>query len=244
MNYILSLLILCSFLSAKPFANNFIEFNLPDSWNCAPVGEVWSCTPMNPEEKKEVALVMSFGTQGKEDSFDQYKKYFNENITKRGTSKVSQPKYVKFKEILGQTWVDSQHEGSEIKDFYTRYLATMKAGRVILLTATIKKDKYNYYMNKLYKTIESIKLRTTFPAQPESTGLLGLLGQKIDDLTKKKKAKRDSKSITIEDKEIGSGRYIIALIIAFIAFIAVFIYLRKRKNKKQTTNKNKKGFKK
>jgi hypothetical protein len=248
MNYILSLLICFTFLNAKPFANNFIEFNIPDSWNCASMGEVWSCTPMNPDEKKEAVLVMSFGTQGKEDSFEQYKKYFNEKITKRGSSKISKPKYVKYKEILGQTWVDSQHEGSEVKNFYTRYLATMKSGRVILLTATIKKDKYNYYMNKLYKTIESIKLRSTFPAQAESTGLLGLLGKKIDDLTKKKKATRDSKAITIEDAESGSERYILALIIAFIAFVAIFIYLKRRKKKKgidkNKTNKKKGWLKK
>lgn len=215
---------------AKPFANDFIEFDLPDSWSCAPYADVWTCKPLEPSKQKDIIVVMSFAAQGQKDSMEYYLDYFSNSIVSRITEKNSEPKYTKYKEILGQNWVDSLHENSEVRDFYTRYLSTIKSGRAILLSITVDKNKYNPYMNELYRMVEGMKLRMTMPAAAPTTGIVGLLGDRIRDLGVKKTTEV-VKPVEIEKlKEEKS--WLVPAIIALVVFIAVFVILKIRKRRR------------
>ncbi len=237
------LLVNSSQVDAKPFANSFIEFNAPDSWTCADSGPYWTCQPMDPKKVKDAVIVMAAGPQGPGDSMQEYYDDMNKALMvyEPGTNKKakSTPAYTQYKDIFGQKWVDSQHLSTAVPGYFTRYLTTVKDGRAVLFTVTVDKNKYNLYMSELYKLIESMKVRMSFPAEPVDTGLKGLLfGQKQAINTAL--AKKEKKSLTITGEEGSSWGLIVAIIVALIVFVVVYIYIKRRRNRNK--NKDKKGF--
>ena len=228
------LLFLCLIFSAgvnaKPFANNFIEMNVPDSWGCsAYAGDDWICQPMDPAKQKDVIIVMSFASQGPADSLQAFFAYLQNSVqaTDPTTKKQStaKPINLQYKEILGQTWVDSQHLSLALPNYLTRNLATIKDGRVVLLSVTVDKPKYSMYMAELYKTVESLRIRNTLPAAPLETGLRGLIGSQPSAVQKTEK----KGGAVVIDVQNGSNTWLWAALAAVVAFIIAFIIIRKRR---------------
>ena len=238
--FFISLLILVSSnIIAKPFVNNFIEFNLPDDWNCLPFqgGPDWSCQPMNPEVKNEAIIVILMRGQKKIDNLTNYITYFNKPLTmayiQNGKAK-SKPTYSKFKEIAGQQWVDSQHESSEIPNYLTRYIATIQDGRVILIAITVYKEKYNTYMHLLYALVESIKLRNQMPEGQMMTGVEGLINKvNTINLNANKPKEKKLVQITVPQKSKFDIYQIIGAVSVFLIIIVLLI-IKKRKSGKKT----------
>lgn len=233
-NLLLTLVMLFSIdAQAKPFANNFVEMNIPDSWSCAPyVGDDWTCQSMDPAKQKDVIIVMSFANQGASDSLQEFHKYLQESLTAVDPATKAQhkskPINLQYKEIMGQNWVDSQHLSTALPNYITRYLATIKDGRVVLISVTVDKAKYNLYMSELYRTVESMKLRTTLPAAPLETGLKGLFGIQQETVQKKTERKGGVVDIAVEK----SSGWIWALVLAVIAFVIAYFIIRKRNRDK------------
>jgi len=225
-------------LQAKPIVNNFIEMNVPDDWSCAPYGEQWTCLPMDPAKNKEAIIVFSFAEQSASDTMKLFYDYLNNSMTMTNpTTKKAEksvPKIMQYKDIQGQTWVDSLHLSQAIPNYYTRYIATIKDGRSVLVSVTVDKTKYNLYMATLYKVIESIKLRVAAPAAPIETGLSGFLGQKVKEAAKEKK-----KTLTLETP---SQSKLPAVLISILLALLVFVVIVRRMNKRKNKGKNKGGF--
>jgi hypothetical protein len=223
---------------AKPFANNFVEMNIPDSWSCSPyAGDDWTCQPMDPGKVKDIIIVMSFATQGAADSLQEFHKFLQESlmITDPATRAAhkSKPINLQYKDIMGQTWVDSQHLSTAMPNYLTRYLATVKDGRVVLISITVEKTKYGTYMSELYKTVESMKIRMTLPAAPLETGLRGLIGTQQGAMMKKTERKGSVVEIAVEKS--GSA-WVWAVLAAVIAFV-VTLYIRKKRRDKESKKK-------
>jgi len=142
-----------------------------------------------------------------------------------GKKGKSIPKNNQYKQISGQTWVDSQHLSYAIPNYYTRFLATTKDGRSVLVSITVDKNKYAMYMTQLYKMVESMKLRMTAPAAPMETGLAGLFGTKLK--TVDNKTGKVATAVPVEQKS-NKWRLIIALLVGVIVFIIAFRYFRKK----------------
>ncbi len=233
-------------LNAKPFANNFIEFNVPDSWGCSDSGQNWACQPLDPKKTKDAVIVMASGPQGPGDSMQEYYTYLNASLfvynPSNGAKAKSTPTYTQYKDIFGQKWVDSQHLSTAVPGYYTRYLATVKDGRAVLFTVTVEKNKYNVYMSELYKLIESMKIRMSFPAEPVDTGLKGLLfGQKETTTTALKKEK---KVLSFVGEKKSSSIMILAIMIAVLVFLVAYVIIKRKRNKNRDKEKNKGFFKK
>jgi hypothetical protein len=64
---------------------------------------------------------------------------------------------VKDLDISGKPWVDSLHLASEIPDFYTRYLATVESDLGILVTFSVRKDKYDEYAPDIENMVKSMR---------------------------------------------------------------------------------------
>lgn len=79
-----------------------------------------------------------------------YKSLSGEDIT-------SEPRYVKELDISGKQWIDSLHLQSEIPDFYTRYLATVEQDLGILVTFSVRKDKYEEYAPDIENMVKSMR---------------------------------------------------------------------------------------
>ena len=225
-------------LESKPFANNFVEMNIPDSWECGPfMGEIWTCQPI--QKNNEVIIAMTFADQGPQDSLNVFFKFMRESIlmaTDPATGKQhpSKPINMQYKSIMGQQWVDSQHLSTALPNYLTRYLVTIKDGRIVLVAITVQKDLHTKYMAELYKTVESMKLRTTFPAEPMQTGLTGLIGNLKDDVGKKKGSGKGS---YVDIKVSKGGNLGLALVLTLIAVIIVFYIIRRRRRNKGKTRK-------
>ena len=150
-----------------------------------------------------------------------------------GKTEKSVPKNMQYKDIQGQTWVDSLHLSQALPNYFTRYLATIKDGRSVLVSVTVEKSKYNLYMATLYKMVESIRLRVAAPSAPTETGLTGLLGQKLKEIDKNKKKEIAPPAVAKKSKTVA---ILLSLFISIIVFILLYRRMRKRR-----LNKDKKG---
>ncbi|MGZ3692879.1 MAG: hypothetical protein ACXWQO_01425 [Bdellovibrionota bacterium] len=146
---------------AKTFANQFIEFQLPDKWECQLDGTEWVCQSTDEQKKRDAIIVLA--AKIKKPGMDElsvYKAHLEKPAqydSLNGEKITSEPRYVKDLDISGKPWVDSLHLASEIPDFYTRYLATVEADLGILVTFSVRKDKYDEYAPDIEAMAKSMR---------------------------------------------------------------------------------------
>jgi LPXTG-motif cell wall-anchored protein len=180
-------------------------------------------------------VVLSYRTQREGDTLVEYYRILGSPLEVKdlkGRKGKSKPSYTKYKKISGHDWVDSQHRSSELPGFITRYLATVKNGRSLLVTVTVHKDKYGVYMPELYKMIESIKIRMTLPYSSTETGVSGLLGQKLASFKVKKKKEEKKLPLMAEAKKEKDNTMAFVIGIGLFAAIVAYIILKKRRKRK------------
>lgn len=122
---------------AKTFQNSYVSFELPDTWKCVQEGVAWTCDPQGPSRSKEAVIVLTAKVAGPEDNLDHFLTYLKEPkklITDVGTPMPSQAVYARETAIGGDKWIEAQHIGSEIPDYTTLYLATVKSHLALLLS--------------------------------------------------------------------------------------------------------------
>lgn len=146
---------------AAKFANQFVEFELPPQWQCNLEGAEWVCQSLDEQKKRDAIIVLAAKLKGDQDSLDQYLAYLKNPKTYnniKGSPVTSTPKYAKNIQIGDHPWVDSLHMASEIPDFYTRYLATVKNDIGVLVTYSINKNKYAEYQAQFETMVNTLKV--------------------------------------------------------------------------------------
>src|SRR5688572_3178272 len=135
---ILALLVLAALpLQAKTFQNSYVSFEVPDNWNCMQEGVAWTCTPQNPVDARQAVIVLAAKVAGPEDNMNGFLNFLKtpkKITTKVGTPMPSQMMYAQPRTLAGSQWIQAQHLGSEIQDYYTLYLATVKDQLAILVS--------------------------------------------------------------------------------------------------------------
>lgn len=146
---------------AKTFANQFIEFQLPDKWECQLDGTEWVCQSTDEQKKRDAIIVLAAKIKkAGMDELPVYKAHLEKPQTYNslsGESVTSEPRYVKELDIQGKPWIDSLHLQSEIPDFYTRYLATVESDLGILVTFSVRKDKYEEYAPDIEAMVKTLR---------------------------------------------------------------------------------------
>lgn len=151
-------------LYAKIFQNSYISFELPDNWGCDLEGTEWVCINKFTKkfnEKKEAVIILTAKEKGPSDSLQSYETHLKtprKLINAKGVNYNSELKQVKIRKISLQDWVDGLHLGSEVQNYYTRYLATTKGQIAILVTFTAHKEHYSKYANDFIRAIQSLKI--------------------------------------------------------------------------------------
>ena len=147
---------------AKTFTNAYISFNMPDAWNCTLEQTEWVCRSTKPEESKEAIVILTAKEVGPTDSYATYRDHLNSPITAK-TGSVSQIVYsAKETKINNQDWLDGLHMGSEVPNYYTRYVATIKENKIaILVTFSAHKNFYPKYSQLFFDAISSLKVNAT-----------------------------------------------------------------------------------
>jgi hypothetical protein len=146
---------------AKIFANQFIEFQLPEKWDCSLDGTEWVCQSTDEQKKRDAIIVLAAKIKkAGMDELNVYKGHLEKPQTYQslsGETITSEPRYVKELDISGKPWIDSLHLQSEIPDFYTRYLATVEQDLGILVTFSVRKDKYEEYAPDIENMVKSMR---------------------------------------------------------------------------------------
>lgn len=171
---------------AKVFRNAYIAFEMPETWKCSLEVTEWVCRAEQGKETKEAIIILTAKEVGPSDSFPLYEQHLNQPLpltTKGGASSVSKMVYkAKNVNINDQPWIDGLHLGSEVPNYFTRYLATIKDKIAILVTLSAHKNYYTRYSQEFFKTVMSLKVIATKnlgskpdlgPIRPGDQGLLG-----------------------------------------------------------------------
>jgi hypothetical protein len=146
---------------AKLFRNAYVQFELPDNWDCNLEGTEWVCSSRNKVDAKESIIILTSKEVGPQDTFASYEDYLKKPKdvpTAGGKIVKSQLKNVKTRKINDHQWVDAMHLGSEIPGYYTRYLATIKDKLAILVTLSAHQKYYTKYANDYLRAVESLRV--------------------------------------------------------------------------------------
>ena len=147
--------------SAKTFANQYTQFELPPGWQCAIEGSEWVCQSENKDRKKEAIIILAAKIRGQSDSLADYQAYLKKDKTYQlpgGKFQKSEPKYTKLRVINKHQWADALHLASEVPGFYTRYLATVKEDLGVAVTFSVTKDMYNVYQGIFDNVVATLRV--------------------------------------------------------------------------------------
>lgn len=162
MKMIFLLLAFSTFANAKTFRNAYIAFNLPDGWNCVLEATEWVCRSQDTKSSKEAIIIFTAKEVGPTDSFSIYEQTMNapRSLTsKAGMPVQSQVTYkAKQVKINDHPWSDGMQKSSEVPNYFTRYLATIKERIAILVTFSAHRDHYAKYSKDFHNAIMSLRV--------------------------------------------------------------------------------------
>ena len=147
---------------AKVFRNAYVSFELGDAWNCELSGTEWVCRNVNnAQTSKEAVIILTAKEVGPADSLQAYEAHIKTPrmiANRQGKPQQSTIYKVQQRNIANHPWVDGMHLGSEIPNYYTRYLATVKDRIAVLVTFSAHKLHYTKYVNDFFRAIESLRI--------------------------------------------------------------------------------------
>jgi hypothetical protein len=163
---ILLIVMTCSSISfAKVFRNAYVAFELSDTWDCNLETTEWVCRSRDEKSTKEAIIILTAKEVGPTDSFPIYEQTINtiREVPSRTGAKV--PSKVISKATIAkyndQKWVDGIQLGSEIPNYFTRYVATIKDRIAILVTFSAHRNFYSKYSSDFIKSIMSLRVIAT-----------------------------------------------------------------------------------
>ena len=97
-------------------------------------------------------IILAAKLQGEHDTFPEYMEHLRQPSTVEGP-KINN-------EIGNIGWVEATMFESEVKGFYTKYLATVSEGVAILVTFSANKDSYKEFQTLIVPCIRSMEIKT------------------------------------------------------------------------------------
>lgn len=151
-----------SLSTARTFKNAYISFEMLDTWKCQLEQTEWVCRSDDPQEAKEAVIILTAKEKGPTDSFPLYENHMNSSITttsKSGSTLTSAVVYkAQTQRYNDQPWLDGLHRDSEVQNYFTRYLATIKDQIAILVTFSAHNKYYAKHSGNFTNTIKSLRV--------------------------------------------------------------------------------------
>lgn len=145
---------------SKEWRNAFISFEIPDRWKCILEQTEWVCRSDDPKESKESIIILTAKEVGPTDTMVMYEGHLQNTILLKqpgGNAIFSKPyKRPEKVQIKGQMWIDGFHLESEVPNYFTRYLATIKDRIAVLVTFSAHKNDYARYSADFARAIQSL----------------------------------------------------------------------------------------
>ncbi len=146
---------------SKIFRNAYLSFEMPEAWKCQLEHTEWVCRSEIDKESKESIIILTAKEVGPTDSFESYMSHLSKpqnNVTKP-TNTTSKVIYAPKKILVNDhTWVDGLQLSSEVPNYFTRYLATIKDKVAVLVTFSAHKDHYTKYSQDFFKAVQSLRV--------------------------------------------------------------------------------------
>lgn len=227
--------ILLSFTAhAKVFRNAYIAFEMPESWKCNLEQTEWVCRSEQSKESKEAIIILTAKEVGPTDTFPLYESHLNSPIAinVKGAAQESKIVYkAKTVQINDQNWIDSLHLGSEVPNYFTRYLATIKDKIAILVTFSAHKQFYTKYSQDFFKAVMSLRVIATknLAARPD----LGPIRPGSETLGAPIGSAMPADMYQAENTEKGGNKNLLLGGAVLLAALGAFIFLRARRKKRK-----------
>lgn len=142
---------------ADKFENLYLSFNLPDGWTCQQEGTEFVCRAPNPSNKNHVAMmIMAAKEAGPDDTLAAYMEHLRKIAPANGATLVKGPVQVK---LQGTVWIDATLLGSEVPNYYTRYMATVKDNIAILYTFSVHKSRYENFVGVSTLAVQTLQVK-------------------------------------------------------------------------------------
>lgn len=222
-------------LEAKIFKNAYISFQLPDRWECVLEDTEWVCRSRALDQAREAIIILTAKEVGPSDTLNDYLEFLKRprTITLPSQQKsLSRVYKVNEANINGQKWVDGLHLGSEIPNYFTRYLATIKDRIAILVTFSSHTQHYTKYSKDFLEAVNSLRVVAERSALQQGHGSggssmgSGTIGQDsmidIGDVPPEDQANSNSKSK-------GSSSSSLLLVGVVLIALAAFAYFKMKK---------------
>jgi hypothetical protein len=147
--------------NSTEYSNSFLKFSMPDGWYCNLEGAEFVCHSQQPNDAKRASIVFVGKLIGPQDSLLRYRQYLSSPLrsadpTQRGPSTIISPP--REYPIKGRTWIDALHKGSEVRDYYTRYLGTVAGQLAVMVTLSVRASDYSTYGPLVFKIADSLML--------------------------------------------------------------------------------------
>lgn len=150
---------------SRTFKNAYISFEMQDNWKCNLEQTEWVCRAEDPQEAKEAVIILTAKEKGPTDSFPQYESHMNSPIQTANRNGSAMTSIVKYKprtvKINDQQWLDGLHQDSEVQNYFTRYMATIKDQIAILVTFSAHNKLYSKHSANFEKTIQTLRVIAT-----------------------------------------------------------------------------------
>jgi hypothetical protein len=151
--------------SAEVFESRFLRFSLPEGWKCDLEGSEYVCEPPHPKgQKQSMIFVLAAKYPNDSDNLPSYMEELKRNKSMtNGSSLVDGPKIDS--DIGGVSWVEATHFESELKGYYTIYMATVSNGLAVLVTFSVRKNDYQQFKDLVRPCIESLEVKKNWRSQ-------------------------------------------------------------------------------
>jgi hypothetical protein len=217
-------------VQAKVFRNAYIAFEMPDEWNCTLEQTEWVCRSTKLPDMKEAIIILTAKEVGPTDSFPLYEGHLNNPITANAQPAATQSKMIykaKYVQINDQQWLDGLHLGSEVPNYFTRYMATIKNKIAVLVTFSAHEKFYSKYSTMFHNAIMSMRVIASqnIASRPEMGPLRPgseTIGQTINS------AMPADMYSSKDEKKGGNTTMLIGIFLILVAGLGYYLYKKKK----------------
>jgi LPXTG-motif cell wall-anchored protein len=145
---------------AKTFTNAYVSFELTDKWDCKPEQTEWICRTKDPG-LAEAIIVLTAKEVGPQDNLQAYEAHLKtprQIVTRSGQNIKSTVYTIQQRTIANHPWVDGMHFSSEVSNYYTRYVGTIKERIAVLVTFSAHRAHYTKYSADFFKAVDSLRV--------------------------------------------------------------------------------------
>ena len=154
-----------SMSEARTFKNAYISFEMLDTWKCKLEQTEWVCRAEDPQESKEAVIILTAKEKGPTDNFPIYMDHMSKpmvlNLRTGGQAQSTVTMPPREETINDQKWLDGLHANSEVQNYFTRYLATIKDNIAILITFSVHNKYYAKHRSHFMDTVRSLRVIAT-----------------------------------------------------------------------------------